>query len=254
VTLDNQSATSAGTTSVTATFDSAMQNITVPTKTGYTFGGYYSSTGGGGNQYYTTTGVSTRNWDLASNTTLYAKWTANSYTVTLNNQSATSAGTASVTATYASAMPAITIPAKTNYRFGGYYTGTSGSGTQYYDSAGNSVRNWNLTSNTTLYAYWKSAIPDYTYSGTSTTSTDSNYWYIYFTSDGKYTLKENAVVDVFLVGGGGGGAQNASGWRAGSGGGGAGLCADRAAGHRCRPAHRRFRLHRAGTLHRHVEF
>ena len=83
VTLDQQGG-SGGTASVTATYDSAMPSITVPSRTGYTFGGYYTSTNGGGTQYYTDTGESTHVWDIASDTTLYAKWTIMSYAITYN--------------------------------------------------------------------------------------------------------------------------------------------------------------------------
>ncbi len=170
VTLNNQSATTAGTTSVTATYGSAMPSITVPKKTGYTFGGYYTGTSGSGTQYYTASGTSARNWDKTSATTLYAKWTANKYTVTLNNQSATTAGTTSVTATYDSAMPSITVPKKTGYTFGGYYTETSGSGTQYYTASGASARNWDKTSATTLYAKWTPISYTVKYNGNGATS------------------------------------------------------------------------------------
>jgi len=154
VTLNNQSATTAGTASVSATYGSAMPSITVPKKTGYTFGGYYDGTNGSGTQYYKADGTSARTWNKASASTLYAKWTANKNTVTLNNQSATTAGTTSVSATYGSAMPSITVPKKTGYTFGGYYTGTNGSGTQYYTTSGASARSWDKTSATTLYAKW----------------------------------------------------------------------------------------------------
>jgi len=154
VTLNNQSATTAGTASVSATYGSAMPSITIPKKTGYTFGGYYTETNGGGTQYYKADGTSARSWNKTSATTLYAKWTANKYTVTLNNQSATTAGSTSASATYGSAMPSITIPKKTGYTFGGYYTETNGGGTQYYKADGTSARSWNKTSATTLYAKW----------------------------------------------------------------------------------------------------
>lgn len=85
--------------------------------------------------------------------TITAYYTANTYTVTLNKQNG-SGGSSSVTATYGSAMPSINIPSKSGYSFGGYYTNTGGSGTQYYNASGASVRNWDLTSATTLYAYW----------------------------------------------------------------------------------------------------
>ena len=152
VTLDPQGG-SGGTAGVTATYGSAMPSITLPTRTGYTFGGYYTSTGGSGTQYYTASGASARNWDKTADTTLYAKWTAKTATVTLSRQGG-SGGTASVTATYDCAMPTITVPTRTGYTFGGYFTSTDGSGTQYYTSSGASARNWDTTAATTLYAKW----------------------------------------------------------------------------------------------------
>ena len=70
------------TTSKTATYGQAMPTpIAVPTRTHYTFGGYYDGAGGTGTQYYTNTGASARNWDKTSATaTLYAKWTENALT------------------------------------------------------------------------------------------------------------------------------------------------------------------------------
>lgn len=70
------------TTSKTATYGQAMPTpITLPTRTHYTFGGYYDGAGGTGTQYYTNTGASARNWDKTSATaTLYAKWTENALT------------------------------------------------------------------------------------------------------------------------------------------------------------------------------
>ena len=82
---------------------------------------------------YTSSGASARTWDKTSATTLYAKWTAKTYTVNFDQQSG-SGGTSSVTATYGSAMPSITVPTRTGYTFGGYYTSTNGIGTQYYTS------------------------------------------------------------------------------------------------------------------------
>ena len=157
----------------------STNNITVPTKTGYTFGGYYTGTGGSGTQLISATGYITSNFTTtkySGNAEIYAKWTVNTYTVTLNDQSATTAGTTSVTATYAAAMPAITKPSRAytvtynyatagvandtataTYTFGGYYDATNGGGTQYYTAAGASARNWDKTSATTLYAQWTSA-------------------------------------------------------------------------------------------------
>ena len=132
----------------------SISTISKPTRTGYTFQGYYTGTNGSGTQIIDSTGkiVGSQTY-TTNNTTLYAYWTANSYTVTLDRQGATN-GTASVTATYNSAMPSITVPTKTGYTFQGYYTGTSGGGTKYYNSNGTSERSYNIAGKTTLYAYW----------------------------------------------------------------------------------------------------
>lgn len=63
-----------GTSSVTATFDEAMPNITIPTRTNYNFLGYFSEQNGQGKQYYDANGSSTNSWTTASNATLYAAW------------------------------------------------------------------------------------------------------------------------------------------------------------------------------------
>jgi hypothetical protein len=74
VSLDRQGG-SGGTSSVKAALGLRMPSITKPARPGgYTFKGYYSETDGGGTQYYTASGASAREWDIASDTTLYAMW------------------------------------------------------------------------------------------------------------------------------------------------------------------------------------
>ena len=65
-----------GSSSVTATYGSAMPSATAPTKSGYHFDGYWDAANGTGTQYYTSSMASARNWDknTTSGTTLYAKW------------------------------------------------------------------------------------------------------------------------------------------------------------------------------------
>ncbi|MBU6183110.1 MAG: InlB B-repeat-containing protein, partial [Verrucomicrobia bacterium] len=114
-------------------------------------------------------------WNLAANTTLYAKWTANSYTVTYNTNSATS-GTApsSGSATFGSSFTASTNSgtlARTGYTFAGWNTAANGSGTDF--AAGGSST-WNLAANTTLYAKWTADTLNVTYDtqgGSSVTGT-----------------------------------------------------------------------------------
>lgn len=59
---------------VEATYGNPMPEITVPTKFGYIFRGYYTEKNGGGIQYYTGTGASARTYDKTTDLTLYANW------------------------------------------------------------------------------------------------------------------------------------------------------------------------------------
>ena len=137
VLLDNQGATTAGTSSVSVTYGKNISNITVPAKeykvtlvydstkteekkVKLTFGGYYSETNGKGIQYINASGSGVKSYDKASNTTLYAKW--NSASITLPT------------------------PSKTGYTFDGWYTQSSG---------GTKVSNtYTPAGNVTLYAHW----------------------------------------------------------------------------------------------------
>ena len=150
----NQAGGSGGSESVTANYLFSMPSATAPVRTGYTFHGYCTRGGSGsGTQYYNSDMTSARVWDILSDTTLYAWWTVNDYSVTLDLQEGTG-GTTGVTATFDAAMPSATAPTRTGYTFHGYYTGTGGSGTAYYDSVMTSLRSWDIDGNTTLYAYW----------------------------------------------------------------------------------------------------
>ena len=126
----------------------------MPTRTGYKFGGYYTGTNGGGTQYYTAAGASARNWDRTSATTLYAKWTANQYKITLDRNGG-SGGTEVVYATWNAAMPQINLPTWTGHTFDGYYFfHENGSETKYYNADGTSAHTSNLGNNTILHAKW----------------------------------------------------------------------------------------------------
>ena len=84
ISFDQNGGTGGQTSTKTATYGQAMPTpITTPTRTGYTFEGYYDGSGGTGNKYYNADGSSAANWNKdAATATLYAKWTANKYTVT----------------------------------------------------------------------------------------------------------------------------------------------------------------------------
>lgn len=178
ITLDPQGG-AGGDATKTATFGQATPTVNIPGRNGYSFGGYYTGKNGSGTQYLkpdaNNTATSVRNWDIASNTTLYAKWNARTYTVTFDQQGG-NGGTASATATFDANMPAATMPTRTGYTFQGYYDATSG-GTLYYNADGTSARTWNKTAAATLYARW--TLINYTISyvlngGTATNPTSYN--------------------------------------------------------------------------------
>ncbi len=194
VKFNNQSATSAGTKSVSVTFDATTNltsSITCPTKTGYTFGGYYTGTNGSGSQLvdangawvkdvtdYTGASGSNATWVKAGDVTLYAKWTANTYEVAFNGNGSTGSSMTNQTFTYDAAEKALTKNAferaytvtydadggttvattaantTATYTFKEWNTKADGSGTTYADEA--SVQNLATSGTFNLYAQWNS--------------------------------------------------------------------------------------------------
>ncbi len=73
-----------GSSVVTAIYNKPMPTATAPTRYGYDFGGYWTGKNGTGTQYYTVSMSSARNWNISNPATLYAKWTAKTYTVIIH--------------------------------------------------------------------------------------------------------------------------------------------------------------------------
>lgn len=139
--------------------------LTASANTGYTFVGWFTAASGG-------SAVSTAasyNYNAPKSTkTTYARFKAKSCSISLDYQtgaagylnSGSISNAGSLTATYDAAMTALTgtMPAaKPYYKFMGFYSGTNGTGTKYYNADGSSARTWNenTTSATTLYAYYQ---------------------------------------------------------------------------------------------------
>ena len=74
-------ASGSATATKTVTFASSYGTLPTPTKTGYTFNGWYTSETGG------TKITSSSTVNTANNHTLYAQWTANNYSLTINPNS-----------------------------------------------------------------------------------------------------------------------------------------------------------------------
>ena len=128
-------------TSKTVTYDSAYGTLPTPTRTGYTFAGWFTAKSGG-TQITSETKVA-----ITSAQTLYAHWTANKYTVTFNPNSGNVSQT-SKTVTYDSTYGTLPTPTRTGYTFEGWFTAASG-GTQI-----TSETKVAITSAQTLYAHW----------------------------------------------------------------------------------------------------
>ncbi|MFM8978450.1 MAG: beta strand repeat-containing protein, partial [Bacteroidota bacterium] len=137
-------------------------------RTGYTFGGWNTAADGSETNYTAGSGSFT----LTADTTLYAKWTPNTYTVTYNGNSNTggsvpSNGTATYNSTFTVAANSGTL-VRTGYTFAGWNTLANGSGTTY--PAGTGSFTFVDTANKTLYAQWNINSYTVTYNANSATS------------------------------------------------------------------------------------
>ena len=143
-----------GNDTIVVHYGQPMPRITPPTRSGYVFDGYWTTVNNGV-KYYNPDGSSARNWDKpdAQTATLWAKW-IKAYTVTFGKNGGTGGSDRTTQAVVGKPMPTIVIPARQGWTFGGYWTTTGSGGVMYYDAQGRSARNWDRTSNTTLWALW----------------------------------------------------------------------------------------------------
>ena len=135
------------------TYDSTYGTLPTPTKTGYTFNGWFTAQTGG-TQIKADTKVT-----ITANQTIYAHWTANKYTVTANANGGTipttsgwtvasGGATATKQVTYDSTYGTLPSPTRTGYTFNGWFTAQTG-GTQI--KADTKVT---IIANQTIYAHW----------------------------------------------------------------------------------------------------
>ena len=160
VTLDRQNGRG-GTSSTTATYDAAMPAITLPTRTGYTFQGYFAQPKGAGKQYYDKNGNSVATCDFYAATTLYAHWQANTYTIEYMQNKPSKAshevsGSTAVSSHIYDQSKALTANgySLTGWHFRGWAKTANGTA-EYTDGA--SVKNLTSANGSTviLYAVWQ---------------------------------------------------------------------------------------------------
>ena len=141
--------------------------LPTPTRTGYTFGGWYTSSA------LTGTAATSISSTTTGNKTYYAKWMANTYTITYNKNSGTITNESKYTSyTYGTGLT-LPTPTRTGYTFGGWYTSSALTGT-----AATSISS-TTTGNKTYYAKWMANTYTITYNKNSGTITNESKYTSY---------------------------------------------------------------------------
>ena len=159
----------------------ATEPTKAPTASGYTFGGWYTDEN--------CTEVSKYNFNthVTGNITLYAKWTANEYTVTFDYKDGTTTPTTTVV-TYNEAYGTLPAPTRTGYTFNGWYL------EEEFNNEVTSTITVTTADNHTLYAKWTAKEYNITYMSDGSQLSDltpTNYTY----GVGVTTLPTNVTKD-----------------------------------------------------------
>lgn len=145
--------------------DETITEPSAPTRTGYTFGDWYTDLN------------CTKAWNFESDKvsdamTLYAKWTANTYDVTLNLNYDGAAEATKITVTYDGTYSALKTPERAGYDFLGWFTAKTDGEQVTADSK------VSITAPQTLYAHWQEGAATYTvkhYQQNTEDITDNHY-------------------------------------------------------------------------------
>ena len=125
---------------ITVTFDSEIETLPTPTRTGYSFNGWFDEAEEG-NEYTAET------YTVDENTELFAQWTANEYTIFFDDNGDTT-GIESLTVTYDQEIGTLPLPIHSGYSFGGWFDALTG-GTEYTEKT-----EYKVDGDTTLYSRW----------------------------------------------------------------------------------------------------
>ena len=130
---------SASSSSKTVAFDDTYGDLPTPSRTGYSFDGWFN---GNGTQIKSSTTMNT-----ASDHSLSARWTANTYDVSFDANGGV-VPSSSKTVTYDSEFGTLPTPTYEGYVFGGWFTDPAGG------SGIDASSKVTITSDITLYARW----------------------------------------------------------------------------------------------------
>ncbi|KAK3604916.1 hypothetical protein CHS0354_000579 [Potamilus streckersoni] len=128
---------------------------TDPTRANYSFAGWYKET-----ELKTAFNFETET--ITANITLYAKWTAITYTVTFNSKEGSAVASITVTSGNKATKP--TDPTRANYVFVGWYKETELTTAFNFDTE-------TITANITLYAKWAIAVTSIAFDKTTLSET-----------------------------------------------------------------------------------
>ena len=166
VTFDANGGTTT-TTEKNATYDSTYGTLPSPTRTGYTFAGWYTSATGG-----TKVGAGGASYTPSGNVTIYAQWTPNNFTVKFNaNGGSGSMADQGFVYDVAEALNANTFT-KTGYTFAGW--ATSASGAKVYNDKQSVTNIAGTNTSVTLYAVWQKITYTVKYNANGGTGAPSN--------------------------------------------------------------------------------
>ncbi len=135
--------------SITQDFASTVTVPAAPTRSGYTFANWNAAADGTGTAYAPAATFSMP----AANSTLYAIWTINQYTVSFDSQGGSAVS--SITQDFASTVTVPVAPTRSGYTFANWNAAADGTGTAYAPAATFSMP----ANNSTLYAQWSNTAP-----------------------------------------------------------------------------------------------
>lgn len=138
-TISFDSCSGSDVSSLSASYGTTYGTLPTPTRTGYTFAGWYTAASGG--TQITSSGT------VTNNITLYAHWTANKYTVKFDGNGGSDPDAIKVT--YDSTYGTLPTPTRTGYKFLGWFTAKT-NGTRVKAST-----KVTITATQQLYAHWQ---------------------------------------------------------------------------------------------------
>lgn len=141
----------------TLSYNAPYGDLPTPTRTGYTFDGWYTSATGGSKVNSSDT--------IQENTTVYAHWNAIPYTLSFDANGGSSVSTK--TLSYGEQYGSLPTPTRIGYSFDGWYTSATG-GSKVSSS-------YTIQGNTIVYAHWTAKTVNYSVSYVSVNGTQLGY-------------------------------------------------------------------------------